>query len=279
MKLHTLAILGAGGKMGLRTGDKLRAHGGFELLALETGAAGLAALAARGVAPTPAADALPRADALILAVPDRVIRDLAPRVIPQLKPGALVISLDPAAAYAGILPIRDDLAYFVTHPCHPPIFHGETDPAALTDYFGGVAARQSVVSALHAGPEAAYAAGEALAAIMFGPILRLHRVTVEQMAFLEPGVVESTTSSLLVACKEALDEAVRFGVPEPAARDFVLGHLQVQLAVIFGFAPFPFSDGAYQAIALAKSKILRDDWKTPLTLPAIREAVRAIVAA
>lgn len=219
MKIQTIAILGAGGKMGIRTGDRLRAHGGFTVLSVETGEAGCARLAERGVSPIPAAEALPLADAVILAVPDRAIKDVAPTVVPLLKLGALVISLDPAAAFAEIIPVRPDLAYFVTHPCHPPIYNGETSPDALTDYFGGVAAKQSVVSALYAGPEDAYAAGEEIAAIMFAPILRLHRITVEQMAFLEPGVVESTTSSLLAACKEALDEAVKFGVPEAAARD------------------------------------------------------------
>ena len=278
MNIETIAILGAGGKMGLRTGDKLRASGRYTVLSIESGEAGRARLAERGETAMDAAGALPRADALILAVPDRVIKDAAPQAIPLLKPGALVISLDPAAAFAGIIPVREDLAYFVTHPCHPPIYHGETSPEALTDYFGGIAAKQSVVSALYAGPEEAYAAGETIAALMFAPILRLHRVTVEQMAFLEPGVVESTTSSLIVACKEALDEAVKFGVPEQAARDFVLGHIQVQLAVVFGYAPFPFSDGAYKAIEIAKMRILRDDWKTPMTLPAIRDAVRQIVA-
>ncbi len=278
MKIETIAILGAGGKMGLRIGDKLRDHGAYEILAIETGEAGRAALEARGVAVKAAEEALPRADAVIFAVPDRAIKDVAPAVIPQLRAGALVISLDPAGAYAGIIPLRPDISYFVTHPCHPPIFNGETSPEAQEDYFGGLAARQSVVSALHAGPEEAYAAGEAIAAVMFAPILRLHRISVEQMAFLEPGVVESTTSSLILACKEALDEAVKFGVPEDAARDFVLGHIQVQLAVIFGFAPFPFSDGAYKAIEIAKSRILRDDWKHAMTLPAIREAIKQIVA-
>lgn len=277
MEIHTIAILGAGGKMGIRTGDKLRADGSFEVIAIETGEHGRTRLAERGVTPVPAAEGLPRADAVILAVPDKAIRDVAPAIIPLLRPGALVISLDPAAAYAGIIPVRPDLAYFVTHPCHPPIFHGETSPEAQTDYFGGVAARQSVVSALYAGPEEAYAAGERIAALMFAPILRLHRITVEQMAFLEPGVVESTTASLILACKEALDEAVRFGIPEQAARDFVHGHIYVQLAVLFGFAPFPFSDGAYKALEIARSRILRDDWKSPMTLPEIRRAVAQIV--
>ena len=276
-KVKTIAILGAGGKMGLRTGDKLREHGAYAVLSIENSPDGIQRLEERGVTTSPPEIALAEADAVILAVPDRVIRHVAPKMIDSMKKDAIVITLDPAAAYAGVIPIRDDLSYFVSHPCHPPIYSGETTPEAQTDYFGGIAARQSVVSALYSGKEAAYAEGEKIAAIMFGPILRMHRITVEQMVFLEPGVVESTTSSLLVACKEALDEAIKFGIPEQAARDFVLGHIQVQLAVIFGYAPFPFSDGALKAIEIAKSNILRDDWKKPMTLPEIDAAVRQIV--
>ena len=43
-------------------------------------------------------------------------------------------------AYVINLPERADLTYFVTHPCHPPLFNDETDPAAKRDFFGGVAA-------------------------------------------------------------------------------------------------------------------------------------------
>ena len=42
----------------------------------------------------------------------------------------MIMALDAAAPFAGHLPDRPDLTYFVTHPCHPPIFNDETDPAA-----------------------------------------------------------------------------------------------------------------------------------------------------
>ena len=97
-----------------------------------------------------------------------------------------------------------------------------------------VAAKQSVVCALHHGHEEHYALGEKIAAAMFQPILRMHRITVEQMAILEPAIVETTTASLLYACKEAMDQGIAMGIPEAAARDFVLGHLRVELAIVFG---------------------------------------------
>src|SRR3546814_2629047 len=55
-------------------------------------------------------------------------------------------------------------------------------PAARDDRFGGLHARQSIVSALMQGPEEHYALGEEIARVIWAPILRSHKVTVDQMA-------------------------------------------------------------------------------------------------
>jgi hypothetical protein len=77
--------------------------------------------------------------------------------------GTMVVSSMPPLPHAGHLPERADITYFVTHPCHPPIFNDETDPAAKADHFGGIAAKQHIVNALMQGPEAHYALGEEVA--------------------------------------------------------------------------------------------------------------------
>ena len=56
-------------------------------------------------------------------MPDTVIGKIAASISPMLKPGTMVITLDAAAPFAGHLPDRKDLVYFVTHPCHPSIFN------------------------------------------------------------------------------------------------------------------------------------------------------------
>jgi hypothetical protein len=56
-----------------------------------------------------------------------------------------LVMLDAAAPYAGELPQRPDLAYFVTHPCHQPVFSDEIDPLAQRDFFGGEHAKQHIV--------------------------------------------------------------------------------------------------------------------------------------
>jgi len=271
-----IALMGAGGKMGCRITDSLALNKDYEIAHVEIGAAGIARLKERGISPVAQDDALKEAEIVILAIPDTLIGKVTQQVVPALRPNTIVIGLDPAAAFAGVLPQRDDITYFICHPTHPPLFNDETDPAARVDWFGGTA-KQNVVCALYQGPEEHYSIGERLARSMFRPVIDTFRITVEQMAILEPALVETFTSTLIVAMKEALDEAIKLGVPEDAARAFLMGHLRIQFAVIFGYADFPFSDGALYAISQAHDLIFKPDWKSKImNLDSIRRSVAEI---
>jgi D-apionate oxidoisomerase len=188
----------------------------------------------------------------------------------------MVVILDAAAPFAGHLPDRPDLTYFVTHPCHPPIFNDETDMAAKLDRFGGIAAKQHIVSALMQGPEEHYALGEEVARTIWAPVMRSHRVTVEQMALLEPGLSETVVASLLDVMREAMDEVVARGVPAEAARDFLLGHMNILGAVIFKEQPGVFSDACNKAIQFGKPALMRDDWKKVFEPDEIAASIRRI---
>jgi hypothetical protein len=275
-----ITLLGAGGKMGGRITANLQHLPQYQVDYVEASEERRKQMADAGIKTTPMDEALGRTEAVILGVPDRLIGKITHEIVPKLKPGTIVLGLDPAAAYAGVMPKRDDITYFIAHPCHPPLF-SDTEPAsAKSDWFGGQGTlQQSVVCALHQGPEEHYAVGEKLAAAMYAPILRTHRVTVEQMAILEPAVVESTMATCIAAMREAMDRAVELGVPEQAARDFCLGHIRTLTAVTFGFAGFPISDGAIKAIEQNRPRIFHDNWKEEvISLPAIRQSVRDICA-
>jgi hypothetical protein len=222
--------------------------------------------------------ALSRADVVLLAVPDRMIGEVAHKIVPRLDPGTAVIVLDAAAPHAGEMPERADVTYFVTHPCHPPIFNDETAPEAKRDFFGGVAAKQHIVCALMQGPDEHYAMCEEVAREIYKPVMRAHRCTVEQIAILEPALSETVGATLALALREATDEAVRRGVPEQAAHDFILGHLTIELAIAFGVFPEgKFSDGALHAIAQAKPVIFKEDWLDRVFAPeAVLRSVRDI---
>ena len=96
-------------------------------------------------------------------MPDTVLGAVAHEIVPRLRSGAAGDRLDPAAPHGGELPERADIAYFVVHPCHPPVVNDETDPEARMDFCGGITAKQHIVCALMQGPEEDYARGEAVA--------------------------------------------------------------------------------------------------------------------
>jgi hypothetical protein len=81
----------------------------------------------------------------------------------------------------------------------------------------------------------------------------------------------------LTILREATDEAVRLGVPAEAARDFILGHMRVELAIVFQEKEGAvFSDGALKAIERARSQIFRPDWKKVFDPDVVAESVRHI---
>lgn len=273
-----IAILGAGGKMGCRLTDNLmKSDHCHELLLVEVSDVGRERIVDRGMSPTSEAIAIETADVVILALPDSVLGAIARKAVPQARPGTIFITLDPAAAHAGELPQRADISYFVTHPCHPNVFdHFETS-AERGDFFGGVHARQAIVCALMQGPEEHYAIGEALAKQFYGPVTRSHRITVEQMAILEPTMAETCGIALVRALREVLEEAVRRGVPRAAAEDFMYGHIKVELGIAFGMAQFPFSDGALLISEFGKERIFKEDWLTVFVPVSVKEQTQMIV--
>ena len=274
--MTTIALFGAGGKMGVRLSKNLIGSP-YSVRHVEPGAAGRQRLQDElGITAVSAEVALDGVDVVILAVPDTLIGKLAAEISPLLKAGTMVMTLDAAAPFAGHLPERSDLVYFVAHPCHPTIFSPEVHAPGAVDYFGGVSAPQSVVSALLQGTDAHFALGEDIAKTIYQPILRAYRVTVEQMALLEPGLSETVCATLLDVMREAMDEVVARGVPADCARDFLLGHMTILSAVIFKQIPGQFSDACNKAITFGKPRLMRDDWLKVFDRDEIAESIRRI---
>lgn len=271
-----IALIGAGGKMGYRLSKNLIGSR-FNVHHVEVSDAGKNRLKSDlDIVTVDIECALDGADAVILAVPDTAIGRVASGIIEQVGSGTIFVILDAAAPVAGHLPKREDVSYFVTHPCHPPIFNDETDPDARRDFFGGIAAKQHIVSALMQGPDEHYALGEEIAKVIWAPVMRSHRVTVEQIAILEPGLSETVCASLLTVMRQAMDECVERGVPKEAARDFLLGHMNVLAAVIFEETPGVFSDACNKAIEFGIPALMRDDWQRVFEPSEILDSVRRI---
>ena len=273
--MNKIALIGAGGKMGLRLAINLK-ETKYEVSHVEISPEGQERFKQEtGLSCVAREQAITAADAVILAVPDRLIGKVLAEFITELKPGTAIIMLDAAAPHAGTIPDRSDITYFVAHPCHPPLFNNETEPNAQKDYFGGIAAKQHIICALAQGPEEHYHLCEQIARSFYRPVMRSHRCTVEQMAILEPALSESVGATFAKVLKDATDEAARRGVPYQAAEDFLLGHLTILLAVAFGVQPNgKLSDGCMQAIKEAEPVIFKEDWLDNIFDP---KAVKASV--
>jgi hypothetical protein len=112
---------------------------------------------------------------------------------------------------------------------------------------------------------------------MFAPVVKVHRISVEQMAILEPAMAEVVAASAAVLMREALEEAVKAGVPREAATAFMLGHAQIPLAIAFGVIDSPFSDAAQIAIRWGTERIIRPDWRTVFEPAQVRAAIHEML--
>jgi D-apionate oxidoisomerase len=257
----TIAVVGAGGKMGMRVSNNLQ-RSNHTVYYSENSPAGQQRTrdAGRTLSDTPTAVA--EADVVILAVPDVALAPVSAEVVPELRSGSIVLTLDPAAAYANLLYQRDDVEYAVAHPCHPSVFLQRKTEAELNDTFGGIAAAQDVVAALESGNEDKIRIAEEVIRLMYAPVVDVHWVTVKQLAYLEPTLVEVVACMIGDLLNDALQETVHnVGVPEPAARAMLFGHIQVALANGLR-GDNPFSDACLIAMDYGREKIIKENWKS-----------------
>jgi len=271
-----VVLVGAGGKMGCRITDNLK-KSDYSMAYLEVSNAGKQRLAERDIKVSQEMEVLPQGDIVILAVPDVAIEKVSAGEVPHMKSGALLVTLDPADALAGKIFHRDDIPVYISHPAHPSVFNWEPTEEAQRDFFGGIKAKQVTVSAIMQGTDADYAIGDELTKKMYLPVIENYKITVEQMGLLEPALVETLCSTLQVIVREALDIVIEKGVPAEAAKEFLLGHLNIQLAVIYDQIPGAvFSDAANKAIVRGKPLLIKENWRDVFEPENVMEQIRDI---
>ncbi|MFS0730027.1 phosphogluconate dehydrogenase C-terminal domain-containing protein [Curtobacterium sp. 1P10AnD] len=262
----TVAVIGAGGKMGTRVSNNF-AKSEYTTLYSEASPVGQERIQALGRSLTDSLDAAKAADVVILAVPDVLLGSISEQLVPVMKSGATILTLDPAAAYAGLLAKREDVHYAVAHPCHPSVFLERTTKEEWDDTFGGIAAPQEVIAAFDASESlgdadgSAQAVAEAVIATMYAPVIQVHWVTVKQLAVLEPTLVETIACMIGDFLNDALEETVTgVGVPREAARAMLYGHTWIALTNGLRGSN-PFSDACHIAMGYGREKLIKEDWK------------------
>jgi len=258
-----VSVIGAAGKMGTRVTNNLAKHPGIiELNFCETSEAGIASIQSRGFTTVPAETAVPRSEIIVLAVPDVIIKAVSVGIVKMMSTGSTLIILDPAAAVAKELALRDDCTFVVTHPCHPSYFIDQDSYEARNDHFGGVAGKQDIVMAKIQGDDKNFANARTVSELMFAPVANSFVMGIRDIAFLEPTLVEILGASTLYAMAETVNEAERRGIQREAAVSFLTGHINILSAVFLGkMGNVQVSDACKVAIELGNRLVLRDDWK------------------
>jgi hypothetical protein len=266
-----IGILGAGGKMGMRIGANLMKLPN-EIFYIENAEAGIKRLEEIGIAVSAPTTVMDQLDFLILAVPDICINKITTEVVADMKSDATVLLLDPAAAYMNQVCIREDLNYTVIHPCHPALFKDQPTLEGYNDHFGGISGLQDIVSTHWKGTRDKYELACDVVREMFAPVDRIFEITLKQMAFLEPSVVEVCALSLVSVLKELADEMDKRGIPKEAAMSFLLGHIKIELAILL-LGSNPASDAAMIAMDYGRDKLIKEDWKKVLTDESLHEVL------
>jgi hypothetical protein len=273
-----VTILGAGGNMGRRITQPLVGNPGYELRLVEPGLRGRELVEAQGSSVVDQATGLAGADVVVFAVPDKIVPAVAAEVVPLLDSGTSILFLDPAAVAANRVPRRGDIQCFVMHPTHPPLYSllGESDAQARRDYWGGGLATQAIVFAVGWGDDRTAERVETLSRDMFAPVSAVHRITVDQMALLEPALSETLTNGCIAVIREGLERVVAAGVPEAAAMDFLMGHLQIGIALIFEQLDWKLSEGAQMALDQSRKMLFKDDWFRIFEPESVMKSLRQI---
>ncbi len=275
--IKTVAVIGAGGKMGARAAEKIGFIDTYKVLLCESDTGRAQALEQKGLQVTATAPAMAAADFAVMAVPDALIGRIAYDLAPQMKHGSTLIMLDAAAAYVGELPpVSGGVTQMIAHPCHPPFFTEQATPEARRDYFGGIAVQDIIVS-LIGGSEEQFFEGTELCRAIFAPVDRALRVTPEQFAFLEPAMSEIVVAAAASWMKQSMEAAIGKGVPREAAEAFMAGHAQIAMAIVFGAEPSPFSDAAQLAVEWGAKQYINPEWRRVYERPVLEAAIRDIL--
>ena len=97
---------------------------------------------------------------------------------------------------------------------------------------------------------------------------------------LRPGARVTTQSPAMAfidTMVEAMDECVeKYGIPREAAFDFLIGHINVETSMWFGFTPKVPSDAALRLMRFAKGVVLAPNWREALSPAKVKEASELI---
>src|SRR5699024_1979337 len=255
----SVAVVGAAGKMGTRVSNNLNLTDA-PIHYVEASEAGQARLKELGREVSSLEDAAPAADVVILAVPDVILGKISEQVVPIMKDSSVMLTLDPAAAYAGLLAEREGVHQACAHPAHPSVFLERTSKEEWAGTFGGIAAPQEVVAAHEGDDEQIKDMHAPVIRAIYAPVIYVHWVTVKPLAQLEPTLVETTGCMIGQFLKASMDHATHdVCSPEKAVKALFYGHIFISLTNALRESN-PFAEACLREMDYGRENIIQPDW-------------------
>ena len=203
------------------------------------------------------------ADSGVMFVSPDSLKAMRATSFAEKMPGQYVeVGIAEQAAVAKELTLREDCTFGVAHPCHPSFLLDQDTPQARADRFGGEGGKQDIVMSKICGTDEVFAKMQETSRDMYAA-QTAYVMTSEQIAFLEPTLVELLGATCLYAMAETVDEAERRGISRDAAVSFLTGHIYNLTCNFLGYIPGrpPVSDACKVAIGLGSRLVMREDWK------------------
>ncbi|KMY22595.1 oxidoreductase [Actinobaculum suis] len=256
-----IVVVGAGGKMGMRVSPNLQNIPEYTVSFVDSGEQGRKNVEEAGRTLSEPADVLPTADVVVYAVPDKLLGKITEQYVPLQKEDSVVLTLDPAAAYANLLYMREGITYVVCHPCHPSLFLERTTKEEWADTFGGQAAAQHVVAAMHTPSEKWQPIAEEVIANQFAPVIKVHWGSVHDLAVLEPTLAETLGCMLGQFLRDAIDYTVeQTDMSTEMVEAMAYGHIWIALTNGLRGSN-PFSDACLLAMDYGRETVINPNWK------------------
>jgi hypothetical protein len=101
---YAIAVIGAGGKMGMRISNNL-ARTSHRVRYVENSIAGQRRTVEAGRELTAARDAVIEADVVVFAVPDLALQSVTAELVPQMKPGSIALTQTSRCRLRGRTPV------------------------------------------------------------------------------------------------------------------------------------------------------------------------------
>ncbi len=148
----------------------------------------------------------------------------------------------------------------------------------MKDHFGGIAAKQAIVCSLMKGTGGGLPKRRrAGLCFLCTGLTGLIKLQSNRWDCSNRHLLKHLLQHAFMLSEKDLMKLLKRGVPDEAARDFLLGHFRIQMAVLFNELPGAvFSDAANKALQRGLKEFIKEDWRKVFEPDNVKDQIESI---